>query len=227
MLYVAPTSSEVQKNIKEYLKKCLKDIETKKKAQRCMILGDFNVDLNQIINLDLKEQAEKEGKKQIAQLLRGKQFADIFMNLTPQAHSRIDTIWVDYHWKQSNIFCKTKDMDLRTGQAENRRVRRKRLEIDIENVNKKDWEEYRAILNELWDIIESSIKKSAANTLPQKRKTYVIENIAHTDAVTKKLRKDIQTLGKWCRKLRKNKKKGISYQEVEELEHFIEPLKNQ
>ncbi|CAG8854354.1 9755_t:CDS:2, partial [Gigaspora margarita] len=42
VLYVVPTSSEVQKNIKEYFKKHLKDIETKKKAQRCVILGDFN-----------------------------------------------------------------------------------------------------------------------------------------------------------------------------------------
>ncbi|CAG8709483.1 23195_t:CDS:2 [Gigaspora margarita] len=112
-------------------------------------------------------------------------------------------------------------------QAENQRVRRKRLEIDMENVNEKDCKEYRAILNELWNIIENSIKKSAANTLPQKKKMRVIEDIAHTDAATKKLRKDIQTLGKWYRRLRKNKEKGISYQEVEELEHFIEPLKNQ
>ncbi|CAG8844231.1 9692_t:CDS:2, partial [Gigaspora margarita] len=117
---------------------------------------------------------------------------------------------------------------------ENRRVRRKRLEIDMENVNEKDWKEYRAFLSkelkkklskdigkenllesktldELWDIIESSIKKSATNTLPQKKKMRVIEDIAHTDAVTKKLRKDIRTLGKWCRRLRKNKEKGISY----------------
>ncbi|CAG8823690.1 12320_t:CDS:2, partial [Gigaspora margarita] len=182
------------------------DIETKKKAQKYMILGNFNVNLNQIINLDLKEQARKEEKKQIEQLLRGK---------------RIDTIWIDCYWKQSIIFCKTKDMDLRT--AENRRVRRKRLEIDIENVNEKDWEEYRAnlskelkkkllkdiekenaqrdildyqlleskTLDELWDIIESSIKKSATNTLPQKKKTRIIEDIVHTDAATKKLRKDI------------------------------------
>ncbi|CAG8776188.1 35303_t:CDS:2 [Gigaspora margarita] len=59
-----------------------------------------------------------------------------------------------------------------------------------------------------------------------KEKTHVIENIAHTDAATKKLRKDIQTLGKWCRRLRKNKEKEILYQEVEELEHLIELLKN-
>ncbi|CAG8846273.1 44055_t:CDS:1, partial [Gigaspora margarita] len=72
MLYIVPTSSEVQKNKKEYLKKCLKNIVTKKKAQRYMILNDFNVNLNQIINLDLKEQTEKEEKKQIVQLLRGK-----------------------------------------------------------------------------------------------------------------------------------------------------------
>ncbi|CAG8773988.1 14421_t:CDS:2 [Gigaspora margarita] len=99
---MAPTSLEVQKNIKEYLKKCLKNIETKKKAQKYMILGDFNVDLNQIINLNLKEQAEKEEKKQIAQLLRGKRFADIFYEPNSpgqptwkhkKAHSRIDTIW--------------------------------------------------------------------------------------------------------------------------------------
>ncbi|CAG8813065.1 22379_t:CDS:2, partial [Gigaspora margarita] len=224
-------------------------------------MGDFNVDLNQTINSDLKEQAGKEGKKQIAQLLREKH-----------------TIWVDCHWKQSIIFCKTKDMDLRTGsnhqavvaqletglslqkrsQAENRRARRKRLEIDMENVNEKDWDEYRLFLSkelkgklskdigkenaqtdnldyqilesktldELWDIIESSIKKSAANTLPQKKKMRVIEDITNTNEVTKKLRKDIRTLGKWCRRLRKNKEKGISYQEVEELERFIEPLKN-
>ncbi|CAG8834450.1 39178_t:CDS:2 [Gigaspora margarita] len=109
-------------------------------------------------------------------------------------------------------------------QAENQKIRRKRLEIDMENVNEKDWKD--KTLDELWDIIESSIKKSAANTLPQKKNTRVIEDIAHTDAVTKKLRKDIRMLEKWYRRLRKNKKKGISYQEVEELEHFIEPLKN-
>ncbi|CAG8830576.1 43481_t:CDS:1, partial [Gigaspora margarita] len=98
--------SEVQKNIKEYLKKRLKDIETKKKAQRCVIIGDFNVDLNQTISSDLKEQAGKEGKKQIAQLLRGKRFADIFYEPNflgqptwkrKEAHSRIDTIWMDCH----------------------------------------------------------------------------------------------------------------------------------
>ncbi|CAG8802426.1 39141_t:CDS:2 [Gigaspora margarita] len=80
--------------------------------------------LNQIINVDLKEQAGKEEKKQIVQLLRGKRFADIFYEPNfpgqptwkrKEAHSRIDTIWIDCHWKQSIIFCKTKDMDLRTG----------------------------------------------------------------------------------------------------------------
>ncbi|CAG8785067.1 26099_t:CDS:2 [Gigaspora margarita] len=212
MLYVAPTSSEVQKNIKEYLKKCLKDIETKKKAQRCVILGDFNVDLNQIINLDLKEQAGKEEKKQIAQLLRGKQFADIFYESNSpdqptwkrkEAHSRIDTIWIDYIDLRTGSDHQAVVVQLETGlnlqkrsQAENRRVRRKRLEIDIENVNERYWEEYRAILNDLWNIIESSIKKLAINTLLQKKKTHVIEDIAHTNAATKKLRKDIRTLGK-------------------------------
>ncbi|CAG8855307.1 15368_t:CDS:1, partial [Gigaspora margarita] len=193
------------------------------------------------------------------------------------AHSRIDTIWVDCHWKQSIIFCKTKDMDFRTGsdyqavvaqletglslrkrsQVKNRRARRKRLEIDIENINEKDWDKYQLFLSkelkeklskdigkenaqtdnldyqilesktldELWDIIESSIKKSAANTLLQKKKTRIIEDITNTNEVTKKLRKDIRMLGKWYRRLRKNKEKGISYQEVEELERFIEPLK--
>ncbi|CAG8729209.1 15305_t:CDS:2, partial [Gigaspora margarita] len=158
MLYVAPTSSEVQKNIKEYLKKYLKDIETKKKAQRCMILGDFN------------------------------------------AHSRIDTIWVDCHWKQSIIFCKTKNMDLRTEYRANlsKELKRK-LSKDIRKKNaQKDILDYQLLesktLDKLWDIIESSIKKSATNTLSQKKKTRVVEDIAYTDA-------------------------------VEELEHFIEPLK--
>ena len=59
-MYVAPTNLEVQKNIKKYLKKCLKDIKTKKKAQRDVILDDFNINLNQIINLDLKKQARKD-----------------------------------------------------------------------------------------------------------------------------------------------------------------------
>ncbi|CAG8801438.1 20625_t:CDS:2 [Gigaspora margarita] len=56
------------------------------------------------------------------------------------------------------------------------------------------------ILNELWDIIEN--------------------------AENNKLRKDIRTLDKWCRKLRKNKEKGIIVQKVKELERFIDPLKN-
>ncbi|CAG8854138.1 11243_t:CDS:1, partial [Gigaspora margarita] len=46
-------------------------------------------------------------------------------------------------------------------------------------------------LDELWDIIKSSIKKSAANKLPQKKKTHVVENIFYTDTENKKLRKDI------------------------------------
>ncbi|CAG8829643.1 43998_t:CDS:2, partial [Gigaspora margarita] len=208
--------SEVQKNIKEYLKKHLKNIETKKKAQRCVILGDFNVNLNQIINLDLKEQVGKEGKKQIAQLLRRKRFVDIFYEPNSpgqpiwkckEAHSRIDTIWVDCHWKQSIIFCKTKDMDLRT-------VRRKRLEIDIKNVNEKDWEEYRAFLSkELKKKLSKDIGKENAHT-----------DILRLLAIGKQnLRR---AMGYYRERLRKNKEKGISYKEVEELEHFIEPLKN-
>ncbi|CAG8835238.1 16389_t:CDS:2, partial [Gigaspora margarita] len=111
-----PTSSEVQKNIKEYLKKCLKDIETKKKVQRYVILGDFNIDLNQIINLDLKEQAGKEKKKQIAQLLREKKA------------------------KQSIIFCKTKNMDLRTGSDHQAVV--VQLETGLNLIKEKTLEEY-------------------------------------------------------------------------------------
>ncbi|CAG8696861.1 20125_t:CDS:2 [Gigaspora margarita] len=127
-------------------------------------MGDFKVNLNQSIILDPNEQDKKEKKKQIAQLLRGKR--------TPtwrckKAHSRIDTIWVDCYWKQSVLVFKTKDIELRTGsnhqavlvqletglnlrkrsQAENRRIRRKRLEINIESTNKKNWEEYQAKLN--------------------------------------------------------------------------------
>ncbi|CAG8789175.1 691_t:CDS:1, partial [Gigaspora margarita] len=224
----------------------------KKESAKVCNLGNFNVNLNQSIILDPNEQDRKQKKKQIAQLLRGKRFADIFykFNFTGQptwrrkeAHSRIDTIWVDCHWKQSVLVCKTKDMELRTdsnhqavlvqletelnlrkrSQAENRRIRRKRLEINIESTNEKNWEDYQAKLNKelkrklsknsekrsiqsdvldhytlknktldkLWNIIESSIKKSAANKLPQKKKTCVVEDISYTDAENKKLRKDI------------------------------------
>ncbi|CAG8602029.1 29069_t:CDS:2 [Gigaspora margarita] len=52
------------------------------------------------------------------------------------------------------------------------------------------------ILDELWNIIKSSIKKSAASKLLQKKKTYVVEDISYTDTENKKLRKDIRTLGK-------------------------------
>ncbi|CAG8817257.1 36821_t:CDS:1 [Gigaspora margarita] len=121
---MAPTSTEVQKSIKECLKKHIRDIETKKKAQRCVILGDFNVDLNQHIILDPNKQNGKEEKKQIVQLLRGKRFADIFYESNSEgqptwkckkAQSRIDTIWINCHWKQSVLVYKTKDMELRTG----------------------------------------------------------------------------------------------------------------
>ncbi|CAG8791940.1 11152_t:CDS:2 [Gigaspora margarita] len=104
------------------------------------------------------------------------------MNLK-EAQSRIDTIWVDYYWKQSIIICKTKDMDLRTGsnyqavfvqletglnlqkrsQAENQRVRKKRLEINMENLLKNK------TLNELWNIIANSIKKLATNTATKEK----------------------------------------------------------
>ncbi|CAG8829860.1 35434_t:CDS:1, partial [Gigaspora margarita] len=50
-------------------------------------------------------------------------------------------------------------------QAENQRVRRKRLEIDMENVNEKDWEEYRAILNkELKRKLSKDSEKENAQT---------------------------------------------------------------
>ncbi|CAG8775043.1 20701_t:CDS:2 [Gigaspora margarita] len=242
------------------------------------------MDLNQHIILDQNEQDGKEEKKQIAQLLRGKRFADIFYESNSagqptwkhkEAQSRIDTIWIDCYWKQSVLVCKTKDMKLRTGsdyqavlvqqemglnlwkrsQAKNREIRRKRLEIDIESTNEKNWEEYQAELNkeikrklskniekgsiqsnildhytlknktsdELWDIIEYSIKKLAANKLSQKKKTSVVEEISYTDTENKKLRKDIRTLGKWYRKLKKNKEREITVQEVKEL-HPIEEI---
>ncbi|CAG8845931.1 12948_t:CDS:1, partial [Gigaspora margarita] len=65
---------------------------------------------------------------------------------------------IDCYWKQSVLVSKIKDIELRTGsdyqavlmqletglnlqkrsQAENRRIRRKRLEIDIKNTNEKN-----------------------------------------------------------------------------------------
>ncbi|CAG8791001.1 13986_t:CDS:2, partial [Gigaspora margarita] len=194
-----------------------------------------------------KESAKKREKKANCTAIKEKE----------EVHSRINTIWVDYHWKQSVLVCKTKTMELRTG-TENRRIRRKRLKIDIESMNEKNWEEYQTELNkelkrkfsknsekgsiqsdildyytlknktldELWDIIENSIKKSAANKLSQKKKAHVVKDISYTDAENKKLRKDIRILGKWYRKLKKNKERGITVQEVKELECFIELLNN-
>ncbi|CAG8754162.1 12584_t:CDS:2, partial [Gigaspora margarita] len=199
VVYVAPTSAEVQKSIKEYLKKHIKDIKTKKKVQR-----------------------QKRGKKANCVATKEKE-------------------------KQSVLVYKTKDIELRTGsdhqavlvqletglnlqkrsQAENRKIRKKRLEIDIESTNKKNWEEYQAKLNkELKRKLSKNSKKGTANKLIQKKKTCVVEDISYTDAENKKLKKDIRTLGKWYRKLRKNKERGITVQEVEELKQFIEPLKN-
>ncbi|CAG8836639.1 28321_t:CDS:2, partial [Gigaspora margarita] len=63
-----------------------------------------------------------------------------------EAYSRIDTIWVDCHWKQSVLLETGLNLRKRS-QAENRRIRRKRLEIDIESTNKKNWKEYQAKLN--------------------------------------------------------------------------------
>ncbi|CAG8665385.1 7372_t:CDS:2, partial [Gigaspora margarita] len=87
----------------------------------------------------------------------------------------------------------------------NKELKRK-LSKNIEKENvQRDILDYKLLenktLDKLWDIIKNSIKKSAANTLPQKKKTHF-------------------------RKLRKNKEKEISVQEVEELEQFIELLKN-
>ncbi|CAG8830575.1 43480_t:CDS:2, partial [Gigaspora margarita] len=115
-------------------------------------------------------------------------------------------------------------------QAENRRVRRKRLEIDMENVNEKDWEDYRVFLSkELKEKLSKDIGKENAQTDIldyQILESKTLDELWDIIEMTKKLRKDIRMLEKWCRRLRKNKEKGISYQEVEELEHFIEPLKN-
>ncbi|CAG8754050.1 4475_t:CDS:2 [Gigaspora margarita] len=89
-----------------------------------------------------------------------------------EAHSKIDTIWVDGHWRQSIIFCKTKDIDLRTEEYQailSKELKRK-LSKDIGKENAQtDILDYQLLesktLDELWDIIKSSIKKSAANTL--------------------------------------------------------------
>ncbi|CAG8830124.1 17334_t:CDS:2, partial [Gigaspora margarita] len=95
------------------------------------------------------------------------------------------------------------------------------------HTNEKNWEKYQAELNkELKRKLSKNIEKGTANKLLQKKKTSVVEEISYTDAENKKLRKDIWILGKWYRKLKKNKEREITVQEVEELNRFIEPLKN-
>ncbi|CAG8830608.1 33924_t:CDS:2 [Gigaspora margarita] len=121
IVYVAPTSLEVKKNIKEYLKKHLKDIETKKKAQRCVILE----------------------KKQIAQLLRRKRFADIFYESNslgqPTWRRKEDMDLIRGSDHQAVFVQLETGLNLRKrSQAENQRVKRKRLEIDMENINEKN-----------------------------------------------------------------------------------------
>ncbi|CAG8744192.1 29803_t:CDS:2 [Gigaspora margarita] len=121
---MAPTSAEVQKSIKVYLKKHIRDIETKKKAQST---NEKNWAKYQAkLNKELKRKLSKNSEKGSIQ-------SDILDHYT----------------------LKNKTLD------------------------------------ELWDIIESSIKKSAANKPPQKKKTNVVKNISYTDAENKKLRKDI------------------------------------
>ncbi|CAG8696335.1 13629_t:CDS:2, partial [Gigaspora margarita] len=162
--YVAPTSLEVQKNIKEYLKKHLKDIETKKKAQKYVILGDFNVNLNQIINLDLKEQAGKKKRSRLYNCLGERGLQIFFTNLTPQDNQYENTKRHNFRTGSDHqaVF-----MQLKTGlnlqkrsQAKNQRVRRKKLEIDMKNANKKDWKEYQTNLSkELKRKLLKDIKK--------------------------------------------------------------------
>ncbi|CAG8824095.1 23229_t:CDS:2, partial [Gigaspora margarita] len=92
-----------------------------------------------------------------------------------EACSRIDTIWVDGYWKQSVLICKTKDMELRMGTELNKELKRKFLKnSEKESIQSDVLDHYilkNKTLDELWDIIKSSIKKSAASKLPQKKKT--------------------------------------------------------
>ena len=62
VVYIAPTSVEVQKIIYEYLKERLRSIEAKKKEQRCIVVRDFNMNLNQTVKINAEERKEKEGK---------------------------------------------------------------------------------------------------------------------------------------------------------------------
>ncbi|CAG8787168.1 31192_t:CDS:2 [Gigaspora margarita] len=134
------------------------------KAQRCVILGDFNMNLDQGINLDPNKQDRKEKKKQIAQLLRGKRIKPAKKKLSRKQENKKEKTRDRYGNIQSDV-------------------------LDHYILKNKT-------LDKLWDIIKSSIKKSAANKLPQKKKTRVVEDISYTDAENKKLKKDIQTLGK-------------------------------
>ncbi|CAG8809001.1 2963_t:CDS:2 [Gigaspora margarita] len=136
IVYVAPTSLEVQKNIKEYLKKYLKDIETKKKAQR--------------------------------------------------------------------------------SQAENQRVR-KRLEIDMENIIDKNWEEYQANLSK--ELKRKLLKDS------EKRK-YKKISCKHFATKEKDLCNREYSTHRCSNQKAEKRYMNAEKMEVKDLEQFIEPLKN-
>ncbi|CAG8816355.1 26985_t:CDS:2, partial [Gigaspora margarita] len=130
-------------------------------------------------NSESKQTRRKRGKEANCAAIKGKE--------------------IDCHWKQSVLVCKTKDIELRTGSDHQANWKDYQAELNKELKRKllKNSEKENKTLDELWDIIESSIKKLATNKLLQKKKTCVVEDISYTDTENKKLRKNIRTLGKW------------------------------
>ncbi|CAG8747133.1 7054_t:CDS:2 [Gigaspora margarita] len=112
-----------------------------------------------------------QNEKESAKLLREKRFADIFY----KSNSTGQLTWR----------CKEEEYQAKM----NKELKRKLLKNSEKGSIQSDILNHHILknktLDELWDIIKSSIKKPATSKLSQKKKTHVVENISYIDAENK------------------------------------------